>query len=375
MVYILLLVYSFLFGIRYSKSINRDLLNLPYWLLCVLNILIFGCRYRVGFDTINYMESWDLIEPLSRMDVEDFFGVNHAPLYGLLESLCKTISSQFFVLQLAVSTLFNVLLFIFLKKYASNPYYAYLIFFVVAGWYFNTDIMRESIAIVISACNIDNLIKRKYWRYYCLSLLALLFHYTAIITFFFPFVKNIRFNKYYFLYILFFVILIKFVADYFFSILQIGFLEHEILVKLEGLGRHNLNWFLLRMAKYVFLPMILLWYYNRMKNDSPMLESLVCVYIIFGIGILFYEVFFQRFANYAILPFVVLFTNTFFSGQLYKKTKGIIRSFALSILFVLYGYGYMNYDEYRSYYPYYSIFNPQTDALRESRVYEWRINN
>lgn len=372
--YFVILSSSLFFSLLYRKTNNSERYLVFYWILCIYCILFFGFRYRVGFDTINYHDQYDNILPLYKMNIEDFFGNKHAPLYGLLESFCKTLSPNFYVLQIMVSILFNIPLFYYLKRNSENPFLSFFVFFVMIGCYFNTDIMRESLAVIISLFNYENIRKRKYLRYYLCAIIALGFHYTAIVTFIFPFISFVKFNKYYVLYLIIFVALVRFVSEFIFSILTIDYLQDQVLAKLFGLGQHNFNWFIFRISKYILLPFLILVYYKVSGYQHKLYENLTCLYVLFGIGILFYEVFFIRFANYAFIPFSVFFANVLLTNKLHSKLQ-VLRLPILSLMLLIYSFGYLNNRQYRAYYPYYSIFDPHEDKERENQVYEWRLFN
>ena len=54
-------------------------------------------------DTLNYMDAYDSVEPLNKIQIEDLFGLKTAPLYGFLESTSKMLVKDFWFIQLVVS--------------------------------------------------------------------------------------------------------------------------------------------------------------------------------------------------------------------------------------------------------------------------------
>ena len=58
-IYLVILIYLLFLFIRYDMCLGSRYRSVNYWFACILLILVAALRYRIGFDTINYMESFE----------------------------------------------------------------------------------------------------------------------------------------------------------------------------------------------------------------------------------------------------------------------------------------------------------------------------
>lgn len=362
MQYILTILVALILSSRYSKTGDLRLLKLPYSVLCLWNILFFGLRYRVGLDTLNYMDGYWKILPIDGLTISDFMGLHHAPLYALLESICKTISPEFWVLQIAVAAIFNIILFSFLKKHSVNPYLSFAIYFFVAAPHFNTNLMRESLAIAMFLLNYDNYKERRWKKYYSMSLLSIGFHYSAFIILFFPLLRNIRFNKTFLWVVIAFSVFCAFFVGMLLPHLPSGIISDEISRKIRRMGFYNINWFIMHFIRYALAPLLLLLLSRRYKLNE-LHENILCIYLLLCVGIFFYEMFFVRFTNYLAILLFIYIAN-------YVKSRYVVFDYKMYVLIPLLAVNvwyYASRGHYENYYPYHSVFNPVEDDKRELR--------
>ncbi|MDE6264241.1 MAG: EpsG family protein, partial [Paramuribaculum sp.] len=158
-----------------------------------------GLRYRVGLDTLNYMEGYQDLPTFQTYELQNFILYRYEPGYLLLCMICKEIGNEFFLLQIFQSIILNTAVIYFFYMYCKNPFMALILYYYIIWPYFNTEILRESIAISIFILNYENLNKGKYLRYYIWTILAICFHFSAIILVLFPLFKNIKCNRYFFI--------------------------------------------------------------------------------------------------------------------------------------------------------------------------------
>ena len=95
---IFLLVY-----LIFRYDINGDNKNRDFWLRCVVFIFISiaGFRFRIGGDTINYLEFYYHETPnLWEISYEDLFASEIEPLCLLLFSVIYSLGGKFFIVQL-----------------------------------------------------------------------------------------------------------------------------------------------------------------------------------------------------------------------------------------------------------------------------------
>ena len=369
MEYLVLIIITAFYANRFGKNPNFKKYRGIYIAIFIYSIVMWGFRYRVGIDTLNYMEDYGEMPSLSKLDYSHIFEYRAAPFYTMLVAICKSISPSFYLLQIAVTTIFNLCLFIFLKKYSQNPFHAFLIFFFMTGGYFNTEILKESLAVGFFLLNLDNLLNNRLGKYYLLATVSLMFHYSAIIVFLFPLLKWLRFNMYFFLILIVFFLVSKQLSGILLPMITFEAVANRLdeFSKMMENGQLNINWVIVEVTRTSVLPFCLLLVnrYKKWKLDNK--EFLICLCVIFGIGCIYFEIIFDRFCNYLIIIFVVCFSNMLTSKTLSKQ---------LCIIFVfmfigIYTFYYFNHHRYRMWYPYISILNEHKDMNREKLWYEF----
>lgn len=107
-VILLCVIFVYIFDIRKAEKYRKE----AYFFLFCLSVLIAGCRYYVGGDTIRYMryfESYPLIQDFFKsVSIEHF-----NPLWLLLSSIVKTIYNNFIFFQFIHAIIFNGIIFYF----------------------------------------------------------------------------------------------------------------------------------------------------------------------------------------------------------------------------------------------------------------------
>ena len=114
MEYLILLLYSILVGLQYKKKPNFSRYKAAWLIIFFYCVLLFGFRYRVGIDTLNYMYGYDEQPRLEELNLTNIFDYKAAPFYTLLNAVCRSITHSFYLLQIIVSFIFNSCLFVFL---------------------------------------------------------------------------------------------------------------------------------------------------------------------------------------------------------------------------------------------------------------------
>ena len=151
MIYLFVVVFSFFLVLL--DSINRKSKTICIanfyclFLLFLLLVCVTGFRYRVGIDTLNYMENYSQVPSLADFSWEYFFEGDYEFLYVLLVNISRVFSDSFFSFQFLQVAIVNTVIFRFAIKYSANVY-IYIFLYIMMGYlYFNTEILRESIAI------------------------------------------------------------------------------------------------------------------------------------------------------------------------------------------------------------------------------------
>ena len=369
MEYIILIVLTAFFANRFEKNPDFKRYRGAYLAIFIYSIIMWGFRYRVGIDTLNYMEDYAEMPSLSKLDFNHIFEYRAAPFYTLLVAVCKSFTHSFYLLQIAVTTIFNSCLFVFLKKNSQNPFHAYLIFFFMTGGYFNTEILKESLAVGFFLLNLDNLLENRWGKYYLLACVSLMFHYSAVIVFLFPLLKWLRLNAYFLVILIVFFIISKQLYAILLPLIKFEAVASRLdeFSKMMENGQLNINWVIVEVTRTSLLPLFILIVNRLGKWEIGNKEFLICLCVLFGVGCIYFEIIFDRFCNYLIIIFVVCFSNMLTSKLLSKQLCIIF----ISIYIGIYTFYYINRHRYRMWYPYVSVHNEYKDKDREKLWHEF----
>lgn len=343
-----------------NKHLTEHARNVWLVIIFLYLTLLFGLRYRVGIDTLNYMKLNDILPSLSEINVVNFFSLGLEPFYVILTAICKEISDEFFVLQIAHAIILNFCIIIFFRRHCVNPFSALFWYAVLYALYFSTEIVREGIAISIFLLNYDNLANRNIRRYYLFSVCSILFHMSALITLIFPFCLNLRLDRKFFFIIIIVSIIVVPCAEYFSQYFTADIFADRVdkYINLANSNRLNFNWVIFAFARLVLLPLTILFIARISKYNDPM-AAMVCVGVIFGVGSLLLEVFFSRFTNYT-----AIFLCAFMSNMISKVPKAK-KYFLCLFLYVTVVWGKYYQEKYVIWFPYHSVLNPIEDKDRE----------
>lgn len=188
MIYILLFVYLYISGILswFTNKRNRDMLfNLAF---IILLIIVCFRSVNVGIDTSKYADFFTNING-------GYYGTVEAPNpsmeYGivLLAKILRLIfldSNNPYLYLFTIGILTLLPLYYFIKKHSYNPCFSlFIIFTVIQGSAIVIYVaaIRQAISMGVMLIAITYLIKNNRSKFYIYSFIAVLFHYTSILTF------------------------------------------------------------------------------------------------------------------------------------------------------------------------------------------------
>jgi hypothetical protein len=349
------------------------------WLLAFFSfVLLAGLRYKIGGDTIAYMNWYDDGVPtLSKMSLFNTSDANETQfdyLWVAFCSFCGLFSTDYFFMQFVHALVINSVYFYFIYKSTNYRFTALLIYFCLGFLYFNTEIMRESLAIAIFLLSISSFYRRKWIHYYIFSIIAFLFHSSALLLFFLPFISKIKVNKFFFYSIFILIPLIGVIWNLFQENIKLLFIFSNIESKAEAYFNDeyvpNINGIILMIFIYVIIPLLLTFLSNKTdRKDSPF----IWLYIVFGILTVFNGVIFTRFQNYLFFPFIVWLADICFEIQIdYRPTLLGKKKLIILLIFMFFAgkhYTYFKEDDpgvyfYQRYLPYHSIITKQEVPFR-----------
>ncbi len=378
-IYIFVLFILSYFIIRYDVMQKTSGYTFSYLFILLNFILIAGLRYKIGSDTLVYMEEY--IEYPSLFDL-----ARYDILWVLFCAICKTISKSFFFMQFVQALIINCIYFYFIYKNTNYRFTALFLYFIFGFLYFNTEIMRESLAVAIFLLSLHSFYKKKWIRYFLLVIIASLFHSSALITLFFPLVHRIKISNFFFYSILILTLLSNVLwklfneSIHYFFILSSS-IESKASAYLDNDAFiYNFNGILLGIIIYVLLPLIFVFLAKKYEQTNIKESPFLWLYILFGIFVVFNNTIFMRFQNYLFFPFIIFLSNFFFESKkslkyiFLRKTKIAI---LLLSLFIGRHYNYFKPDItettyiYNRYFPYHSIITKKTTTERELLDYYW----
>lgn len=173
--------------------------NIVILTICVF-FVFFGFRGYILSDWTSY---YPMFYECSSDDITDFKIGNVEPGYILLNLICRSVFAdfQFFVF---VCTLINTtLLLLFLRERTKNIPLMLMLFVSFEGLIIMTNLMRNSIAILIFINSIKFIENRKPFAYFSMCLLALSFHTSSLIYFPLYFFFHLKCNKWVYLFVFF----------------------------------------------------------------------------------------------------------------------------------------------------------------------------
>jgi hypothetical protein len=239
--------------------------------------------------------------------------------------------------------------------------------------YFNTEILRESLAVGVFLLNYSNLKQKKWVNYYLLAIVSILFHSSALILLFFPFIRFVKLNWKYLIVLVVFVLFIIEVHPFLVFLENFDKLANKVNVYVEY-EKLNLTWIAYNLIQITLFPLFLLFIYKKVFRQDSEFEFLICTHALLGIGILFFQLIFTRFSNYT-LPFLAIFFTEIighficnFSEKkyLYKAVMSLIIIVYTSAYFISAEFYAEGARRYHFWLPYHSVFNEKTEDKRET---------
>lgn len=366
MIYFVPILIAIVGLIFYSPNRNYIAFRRFYLFLLLINILLFGLRYRVGGDTLNYMQFFSKRCPtIDGLTLYNFADSTTAPLFIILMSICKTIYNDFVLFQMVHSIVLNCAVFYFLRKHSGNPFFSYILFYAIIGLYFNMEILKETFAISMFLIGYEYMISNDWKKYYICAVIAVGFHYGAIILFFIPFLMGLRLNKKFVIFCAVFLISLSTIFTF-----VVGNIDNQALADrvsryqdMVGQGTLNINYVYGALIQFDLVPFIVLLFGRNSEEECVYeFEPFVCLFIVMGLGTISYQVMFQRYCNYFYPFFIVYFSNLVSEKIKYHFITCIA---LLCLLLFMPIRGNTNPNTLSRWVPYHSVFKPEKEPIRE----------
>lgn len=386
MIYLVILFILLFLAIQYDANGIKFHDYSIYWGVCAIFILLAGLRYRVGGDTIAYMEYYKEIPPLNKLTGDFLFNHEYQPLWVVFNSFCKLFSDSFTVFQFLHAAVINITIFSFIKRNTEYPFAAILFYFLFYFFYFNMEILRESLGVVVFLMVYKAFLKEKWILYYLGATIAFFFHISAIILIVFPLLrKKVTFTTF-----LIVLILLAFLFSFFRDIILDTLLNYVTNERLRWAAitylraQININGIIFILMGKVLTPLALLYISEVRLGYKPEIKTLLYAYIILSLISIFIEPFY-RFTNYLTPIYYLFIVNMFhqlYASKLFFRTRQIVVAFLLLILLVFQFYSVFKDTSdreqdtrfVRRWVPYHSVFSEKMDMKRERLIETYNEN-
>ena len=391
MLYLVLLIFILFLSYWYDYLGNQKGINVSYAIVLIILILIAGLRYRLGVDSIRYESAFQYMPTLFEIQAIDFIKISYDPLYLILSSIARTISDEFWIMQIIQASIVNIFFFRFIRNNTSKIFLAIFFYciFLYTDYMFET--MREACAAVFFLTGYDCLKDRKYVSYILLLLVSFGFHSSAIALIILPILmilglwNKLVINKFLPIFLLAIVFVGNIIQSQFFEYISLLNLTDNITQKADiyagsALAGQSLNIFgmIQYCIQYIFFPYLACVILKQHKSLEKDLEHMIVICFAM-IAMSFAITIFYRFNNY-FYPFaIVAMSNVAY----YKKMKisahqyfrvSSFSSWIILIIIIIYlpiKFSYFSsipntsYKEYMRYYPYKSVITKEKDMNRE----------
>lgn len=175
--YLLLISFYGVMALWYNQTKDIDSRPMNVSLCMLVTLLFWGFR---GFCFYDWMSYYPMFQSAG---IENFsHNITYMePGFCLLITACKEIYDSYIFFAFVCSLINVILLSNFLIKHTDNYPLALLICTIFGCFFLFTDLMRNALAVFIFINAIDYLAEKKKWKYFLMVLLALSFHYSAIL--------------------------------------------------------------------------------------------------------------------------------------------------------------------------------------------------
>ena len=257
--------------------------KLTWWGIAIF-FVFFAFRGFINTDWLTYYTefdkcSWDL---LFRYEL----GKSREPGFLIFELLCKTLFDNFHFFVFMSTVVNTVLLVNFFRRYTDNVLLALTICLVFEGFMINVNLMRNSISIYIFLNALQYLQQRRALPYFLMCLLAMSFHFSAIVYFPLYFFLHRSLNKWVYLGIFMGCVIIFILhVPIFMSLIKLTgiggeFIEEKIDVYTEMSSARGFG---MGFLERLITGLLVFCYYGKLKDLRPenniFINSLVAFFI------------------------------------------------------------------------------------------------
>jgi len=343
-------------------------------------VLLFGLRYRVGGDSMNYIIRYETFPAVSELFAGGLEFGRFQPLWQLLFASVRHISSDFVVFQIIHAIIVNTIIFKFINQNTRYFFTGILVYFICYSFYFNMEVLRESLAISIFLLSLKPFSQKRWFKYYIIVTISFLFHFSAIILFILPLFREFQIN-----YRNVLLLFSYFILGILFSRLARLILSSmEVISSLSSVIEPYLHytftiWGMLYVViAYIVFPILIYILAKNYFHISIPYYQFLAFYVLVGASISYFVIF-ERFLNY-FTPILCLYITEVLHALFREKGRLRLRISATAISFTLictlFVHAYFsdtsdiapNTRWYYHWYPYSSIIDKRISEDRERLI-------
>jgi hypothetical protein len=244
-------------------------------------ICLAGFRYKMGTDVQNYEKSFIEAKTLFDLSSRDFSMSRYAPLYIIIQSVCRTITSDFTLMQFVIAAFVNCTIFWFVWHHTKHFFSAILFYLFFLYIMLNMEVYREALAVCVFLWSWPLFRDGRWGGYYLCAIIAFFFHVSAFVLFLLPLLLLPGIRKIFILgrltiFIACFLLIVSFVINqWLFNFIQLIALTENMADRAatyadSNLGGNNLNIVgsSVSLIKYALYPLIALYFVKKERIVS-----------------------------------------------------------------------------------------------------------
>ncbi len=379
MIYLVLFLISGLAAVVLDRGrFDAKSSNAVYWLLCLVFIIVSGVKYRVGGDPLTYADEYDSYPTFGDFGSENIFQMRYSPLFYVIVALCKLVSNDFVCFQIVQALVINIAVFWIINRYSRFRFTAVFFYYILFYLYF-WEVMRETFCIALFLFAVPSLLQKRYLRYYLIVLPAVFIHISASFLLVFPLLYKFVEKGWLALWVgafvcaMLFILIFKYPTA--FALVLPGKIMHKIM-SYASVGIYGPT----VVLNYIHAcALAILTALSEKICGKDKIQPILKIYILLFIltagvqGI-------YRLTNYVCIFEAIVISNLLFPvfrQLLAKQFSSVVLAVSVSIILVLKAFNFTISTDYYSsgthfynlYYPYETVFAPESHYWREAIYY------
>lgn len=316
------------------------IINLLYFVILFILVLIGGFRYDVGFDFESYKDIFDAMPNFLSSNYLNEVNKIHGEIgFKILISILKSLGLNVYVfLFVSVIIICLVLNKNSIEKYTDHFFIAFYLY--ICLYFFGREMgqIRQAIATAISFYSIRFIRDRKFIKFVITVTIASLFHVSSIIILPFYFISYKKYNKSFYIIILLLSILFAFIDWIYIIIPVLADLSPRAFAYISSVYAYKASLFSFQSLRRILPSILAIWGLNELNKDNE--YYIISLNLsIFGtfLCLSFHEVgiFVERL--FVSLTFVEILIYSYFVDFFKRK----IHRFLYIILIIMFGFVYV----------------------------------